>query len=69
MLVLDSSVTLAWALDDETAGAESALELMDVERAIVPAHWILEVTNGLRMAVRAAAVKSGQRFATHEAFA
>lgn len=52
MLVLDSSVTLAWILDDETAGAESTLELMDVERAIVPAHWILEVTNGLRMAVR-----------------
>ena len=52
MLVLDSSVTLAWVLDDETAGAESTLELMDVERAIVPAHWILEVTNGLRMAVR-----------------
>ena len=52
MLVLDSSITLAWVLDDETAGAESTLELMDVERAIVPAHWILEVTNGLRMAVR-----------------
>lgn len=52
MLVLDSSATLAWVLDDETAGAESTLELMDVERAMVPAHWILEVTNGLRMAVR-----------------
>jgi predicted nucleic acid-binding protein len=52
MLVLDSSVTLAWILDDETSGAESTLELMDVERASVPAHWILEVTNGLQMAVR-----------------
>ena len=52
MLVLDSSVTLSWVLDDETAGAESTLELMDVDRAIVPAHWILEVTNGLKMAVR-----------------
>ena len=52
MLVLDSSATLAWILEDEAGSSESALELMDRERAIVPMHWILEITNGLRMAVR-----------------
>lgn len=52
MLVLDSSATLSWVLGDEAGSAEAALELMDQERAIVPAHWILEITNGLRMAVR-----------------
>lgn len=52
MLVLDSSITLSWVLDDETAGGDATLELLDVETASVPAHWILEVTNGLRMAVR-----------------
>ena len=57
MLVLDSSATLAWILEDETGGIDNALELMDRERAIVPMHWILEITNGLRMAVRRRRVK------------
>ncbi len=52
MLVLDSSATLAWILADEPASSSNALELMDRERATVPMHWVLEVTNGLRMAVR-----------------
>ncbi len=53
MLVLDSSVTLAWALDDEHGlGPELLAQLTTAEVATVPAHWILEVTNGLRMAVK-----------------
>jgi predicted nucleic acid-binding protein len=53
MLVLDSSVALAWALDDaKSLGPESLGQLSAVDTAAVPAHWILEVTNGLRMAVR-----------------
>lgn len=53
MLVLDSSVTLAWVLDDEDGlGPELLARLSATDDAIVPAHWILEVTNGLRMAVR-----------------
>lgn len=53
MLVLDSSVTLAWVLDDEhSLGPELLARLTAADVAIVPAHWILEVTNGLRMAVR-----------------
>jgi predicted nucleic acid-binding protein len=53
MLVVDSSVILAWALDDERdLGPELLLQLTTTEVAMVPVHWILEVTNGLRMAVR-----------------
>lgn len=52
MVVLDSSATLAWILDDEAGNSSNALELMDRERATVPMHWVLEITNGLRMAVK-----------------
>ena len=53
MLVLDSSVILAWVLDDEQPlGPELLRRLSTTEVAAVPVHWILEVTNGLRMAVR-----------------
>lgn len=53
MIVLDSSVSLAWALDDEQALGPATLgQVAAVDSAIVPVHWILEVTNALRMAVR-----------------
>lgn len=58
MLVLDSSATLSWLLDDERSGVR-ALESLDTERVTVPAHWILEVTNGLRMAIRRGRLGSG----------
>jgi len=51
MLVLDSSVALAWTLGDESPALGSLDALLD-ERVTVPSHWILEVVNGLRMAVR-----------------
>ena len=53
MLVLDSSATLAWFLDDEQAYGIALLEDVAAnETAVVPMHWLLEVANGLRMAVR-----------------
>lgn len=53
MLVLDSSVVLAWVLDDEDRlGPDLLRRLTTTEVATVPCHWILEVTNGLQMAVR-----------------
>lgn len=53
MLVLDSSATLAWSLDDEQAyGPRLLEEVTAAETAIVPVHWLLEVANGLQMAVR-----------------
>jgi len=53
MLVLDSSVTLAWSLDDEENYAPGLLDAVTAaETAVVPMHWLLEVGNGLCMAVR-----------------
>lgn len=52
--VLDSSVTMAWFFDDEAT--EVTDELLDVlnrdARAVVAAHWALEVCNTLLMAER-----------------
>lgn len=60
MIVLDSSTTLAWLLDDEQSPVR-ALDELETERVTVPAHWILEVTNGLRMAVRRHRLAPGDR--------
>ena len=55
--VLDSSVTMAWFFDDEATAATAATdELLDVlnqdGRAVVAAHWALEVGNTLLTAER-----------------
>lgn len=62
-LVLDSSVTLAWLLDDERNEAVSAL-LDHVARngAVVPALWHLEVANSLQVAVRRGRIADRFRF-------
>lgn len=60
IVVLDSSATLAWVLEDERESAEAALDLLSAERAAVPAHWILEITNGLRLAMRRQRLKPGE---------
>lgn len=53
MIVVDASVTLAWCLADESDElATRALERVVAETGIAPAHWPLEVANGLRTAVR-----------------
>lgn len=55
-VVVDASVSLKWALDDEDAVAE-AIALRDAAIAgqfemVAPSLWIYEVTNGLIVAVR-----------------
>ncbi len=53
MIVVDASVALAWCLaDEEDAYAERILEGVAREGAIAPAHWPVEVANGLRSAER-----------------
>lgn len=53
MFVLDSSMAIAWAFPDEQGTRRELLRrLALVETAVVPAHWILEVTNALQAAVR-----------------
>ena len=60
--VLDSSVTLAWLLPDETNARSDAVRAaveggMDVW---IPAHWWLEIGNGLLMAERRGRINSEQ---------
>lgn len=53
MIVVDASVTLAWCLADEADEyAERMLDRVAAETAIAPAHWPLEVANGIRTAER-----------------
>lgn len=53
MIVVDASVTLAWCLADENGDyAERILDRVVRESAVAPAHWPLEVANGLRSAER-----------------
>ncbi len=49
MFVVDASMTLAWCFDDEaSASTDAVLRRLLLEGAIAPAHWSLEVGNGLR---------------------
>lgn len=53
MIVVDASVALAWCLSDEADEyAERMLERVVEESAAAPAHWPLEVANGIRSAER-----------------
>lgn len=51
--VLDASVALAWAFEDERSGdALAALDRLSESEAVTPALWSLEVVNGLLTAER-----------------
>ena len=52
--VADASATLPWCFEDEaTAWSESLLDRLSAgEQVIVPAHWPIEFSNALLMAVR-----------------
>lgn len=53
-LVVDPSFALAWLLPDETSGQATAVreEIENGAEAWIPAHWWLELGNGLWMAER-----------------
>jgi predicted nucleic acid-binding protein len=52
-LVLDSSITLGFLLEDEkSASIESLFEMVAVKGAVVPTLWYLEVANSLNVALR-----------------
>jgi len=52
-LVLDASVAVAWAFEDETTPyTEAVLEFLIRGRAVVPSIWLLEVSNALVVAER-----------------
>ncbi len=52
-MVLDASVALAWFFHDEaTPATASLLDRLQRGRALVPAIWLYEVTNGLVVGLR-----------------
>lgn len=53
MFVVDTSVIVAWCLDDESSDvADAVVGRLMLEGGIAPAHWPLEVANALRSAER-----------------
>jgi len=53
MFVLDCSVTMAWAFDDEDVPRAAAMrDRLGEDLAVVPAIWALEVGNALLVAER-----------------
>ncbi len=49
--VIDCSITMAWCFADEaTAFSNELLDRLEVDSAVVPSHWFLEVMNVLAMA-------------------
>lgn len=52
-IVVDSSVALAWCFEDEaSAYADRILDLLETDVAVVPAHFPVEIANGLITAER-----------------
>lgn len=60
--VIDPSVALAWLLPDETSSSADVIRqtIVDGEKAWIPAHWRLEVGNGLLMAERRGRISTAQ---------
>lgn len=66
MLVIDSSITVAWFVPDERSSeTQRTLDRVIEHGAVVPIHWRLEVGNALLMALRRRRITVPQR---NEAF-
>jgi predicted nucleic acid-binding protein len=60
--ILDSSAAVAWFVPDErNSQAQSLLDQIIEEGAVVPLHWALEVGNALLMAMRRRRISVDQR--------
>ena len=58
LFVLDASVALAWAFEDETTPyTEAVLETLGQGKAMVPSIWPLEIGNALVVAERRGRLK------------
>ena len=61
-VVLDASLTLAWALPDEASNyTDAILRLVAAGKAWVPDLWPHEIANGLVMAQRRSRITAAQR--------
>jgi predicted nucleic acid-binding protein len=51
--VLDCSITMSWCLQDEANEvADVVLASLEVQKAVAPSHWLLEVANVLTLCER-----------------
>jgi predicted nucleic acid-binding protein len=67
MFVVDASMTLAWCFDDEANGlADAILPRLTAEGGVAPAHWPLEVANGLRSAAASGRIDERSLRRAHE---
>jgi predicted nucleic acid-binding protein len=61
LIVVDASIALAWCFKDEASSyADSVQERVIDEGAVVPAHWPLEVANGLLAGQRRGRIEAGE---------
>jgi predicted nucleic acid-binding protein len=60
LIVLDASIVVSWLLNEPGFPASELNEALTSNRAIVPAHWRLEVGNALLMAVRRKRIDFGR---------
>lgn len=59
--MVDASVTMAWCFADEaSAGADTVLDRLETEEAVVPPVWPLEVANVLLVAERRGRLSEAQ---------
>jgi len=57
MFVVDASMALTWCIEDESNDAsDRILHHVLIEGGIAPAHWPLEMANGIRFAARSGRV-------------
>lgn len=54
LFIVDASASLPWCFEDEaTTWTDELLDRLKTEdRIVVPAHWLMEMTNGMLTAVR-----------------
>ena len=61
-MIVDASLTLAWAFPDETTSAvRQTVALSNRNGAWVPSFWHIEVANALEMAVRRSRMNGAER--------
>lgn len=61
MVVLDASIVIAWAYEEEKGRLDALIRYVAANFASVPAHWILEITNTLLVSERRGRLSAGQR--------
>jgi predicted nucleic acid-binding protein len=60
-LVIDASVALAWCFPDEASEyADAVLQALDGRAMVVPALWVIEVTNAVLVAERRKRIRQSE---------